>query len=146
LGVGVPDKVDNAGALYWTGVALQKQGDHEGADRAWKKLIDEGGGRRLSKYYQALALEALGQEKEGTDRMRRLADSPAQGEMGAMNYYVAGLAELHRQRSDQANVYFQKALEINPLFWQAQVEVNRVRSPVHTTDEDSSKTSSRPSQ
>lgn len=37
------------------------------------------GGRRLSKYYQALALEALGQEKEATDRMRRLADGPAQG-------------------------------------------------------------------
>jgi tetratricopeptide (TPR) repeat protein len=145
LGVGPPDKLDNAGALYWTGVALQKQGDHDGADRAWKKLIDQGGGRRLSKYYQALALEALGQEKEGGDRMTQLADGPAQGETGAMNYYVAGLAELNRQRSNQANIYFQKALAMNPLFWQAQVEVNRMRSPARTTGEDSSATSGRAS-
>jgi hypothetical protein len=62
-----------------------------------------------------------------------------------MNYYVAGHAELHRQRSDQANTNFQKALAINPLFWQAQVEVNRMRLPVRATGEDSSETSGRAS-
>lgn len=52
-----------------------------------------------------------------------------------MNYYVAGLAELHRRRSDQAKVYFEKALETNPLFWQAQVEVNRMTLPLQTMDD-----------
>lgn len=128
LGVGMPDEVDDPAALYWTGVTLQKQGDQRGADRAWKKLVDQKNGRRLSQYYQALALEALGQQKEAMDKIGKLANAPTQGEIGAMNYYVAGLAELHRQRPDQARIYFHKALEVNPLFWRAQVEVNRMHS------------------
>jgi Flp pilus assembly protein TadD len=122
LGVGMPDKADDAAALYWSGMALQKEGDQQGANRAWKKLADQTGGRRLSQYYQALALEALGQENQATDRLTELAN----GSGGAMNSYVAGLAELHGKRLQQARADFQKALEINPLFWQAQVELNRM--------------------
>jgi tetratricopeptide (TPR) repeat protein len=122
LGVGMPDKADDAAALYWTGMVLQKQGDQQGANRAWKKLAGQTGGRRLSQYYRALALEALGQGDQATEKLMELTNAPT----GAMNYYVAGLVELHRQRAQQARADFQKALEINPLFWQAQVEVNRM--------------------
>jgi tetratricopeptide (TPR) repeat protein len=124
LGVGRPDKADDAAALYWSGVALQKQGNPQGANRSWKQLADQTGGRRLSQYYRALALEALGQTDQAADRLTELAN----GQGGAMNYYVAGLAELHRKRLQQARADFQKALEINQLFWQAQVELNRMSS------------------
>jgi tetratricopeptide (TPR) repeat protein len=124
LGVGMPDKTDDAAALYWSGAVLQKQGNLQDASRAWKKLADQTGGRRLSQYYQALALEALGQGNQATDKLTELTN----GSGGATNYYVAGLAELHRKRSQQARADFQKALEINPLFWQAQVELNRMSS------------------
>lgn len=124
LGVGMPDKADDAAALYWSGIVLQKQGDQQGANRAWKKLADQTGGRRLSQYYQALALEALGQATKATDRLTELAN----GSGGAMNSYVAGLAELYRKHLQQARADFQKALEINPAFWQAQVELNRMSS------------------
>jgi tetratricopeptide (TPR) repeat protein len=120
----MPDKTDDAAALYWSGAVLQKQGNLQDASRAWKKLADQTGGRRLSQYYQALALEALGQGNQAKDKLTELTN----GSGGATNYYVAGLAELHRKRSQQARADFQKALEINPLFWQAQVELNRMSS------------------
>lgn len=55
--------------------------------------------------------------------MTQLAEDPARGRTSAENYYVAGLAERHRERQQQANAYFQKALEINPSLWQAQIEL-----------------------
>jgi tetratricopeptide (TPR) repeat protein len=90
--------------------------------------VDQKNGRRLSQYHRALALEALGQQKEATDKVGELANAPTLGEIGAMNYYVAGLAELHRQRPDEARIYFHKALDVNPSFWRAQVEVTRMHS------------------
>lgn len=77
----------------------------------------------MSKYYDALALKGLGQDKEATDSMTQLAEDPARGRTSAENYYVAGLAERHRERRQQVNAYFQKALEINPSLWQAQIEL-----------------------
>ena len=123
LGIGKPDKPDDAAALYWLGEAMNEQGNREAADRNWKQLIEERSGEPLSQYYAALALEGLGRAKEAADSMTQLADVPARERTSAEGYYAAGLAERHRERRQQANAYFRKALEINPALWQAQMEL-----------------------
>jgi len=123
LGIGKPDRPNDAAALYWLGKAMYEQGNREAANREWKQLIDEGSGNELFTYYGALALEGLGQDKEAAASMTQLAEGPVHGRTGAENYYVAGLAERHRERGQQANAYFQKALEVDPSLWQAQIEL-----------------------
>jgi tetratricopeptide (TPR) repeat protein len=119
LGVGKPDKPNDAVAHYWLGEARSEQGDSEGARREWKALVDAPAGTDMSKYYAALALERLGRKAEATDRLIRLAEGPNQGREGAHNYYVAGIAERHMGRESEATKYLRKAIEINPSLWQA---------------------------
>lgn len=127
LGIGRPDKGDDGAVLYWLGVALHRQRDTQGAERAWNSVLDGGGGGDLSRYYAALALKADGHSEEAVERLRKLADGPLAGRTRATNYYVAGLAELELQHAARAREDFRKALEVNPLLWQAQIEMHRMR-------------------
>ena len=124
LGVGKRDKPRDADAIYWLGEAMKEQGNREGADREWKQIAGRVNGSEWSRYYAALALEGLGQNKEAADAMMaQLAAGPAPGQASAENYYVAGLAERHGKQEQQANAYFRKALEVEPSFWPAQMEL-----------------------
>lgn len=129
LGIGKPDRGNDGAAIYWLGLTLDKQGDAQGAERAWKVIEDERNESDLSKYYGSLALRADGHPDEAEEKMRQLADAPAAGRTGPMNYYVAGLADLARRRLPQAMEDFHKALEVNPQFWQAQIELERMENP-----------------
>ena len=125
LGIGKPDKVNDWAALYWLGVASEKQGDVQGAERAWKTLLGEGAASDLSRFYKALAMKATGRDAAARETIQQLSDGPAAGRTSVMNYYVAGLAEVEKQDPAHAIEDFHKALEINPLSWQAQIELNR---------------------
>jgi tetratricopeptide (TPR) repeat protein len=125
LGVGKPEKPNDAAAHYWLGDARSEQGDTEGANREWKMLVDEAGGSDLSRYYAALALERLGQPSEALDRLTRLVEGPEHGRVGGHNYYVAGLAERHLGRESQATDYFRKAVAIDPSLWQAEGDFDK---------------------
>jgi tetratricopeptide (TPR) repeat protein len=127
LGIGRPDKGKDTAVLYWLGVALHKQGDTQGAERAWDSVLDEEGGGDLSRYYAALASKAAGHQEGAVERLRRLADGPLAGRTSSTDYYVAGLAELELQHAEHAREDFHKALEINPFFWQAQIEIRRMK-------------------
>jgi tetratricopeptide (TPR) repeat protein len=123
LGVAKPDKPNDAAARYWLAQAQYEQGDKEAAHREWQRLLDEASGNALSQYYGALALEGLGEAAEAKRQMTVLAEGPARGRTNANDYYVAGLAERQRQREPQAIADFEKALEINPFYWQAENEM-----------------------
>jgi tetratricopeptide (TPR) repeat protein len=124
LGIGKPDKPEDAAAHYWLGETFYQQGDKTGADREWRKLVNEPGEKRLSKFYEALAMEALGDADQAAQRLTALVQGAAGTQSGANNYYVAGLAERHLRREPQAIADFRKAVEINPTFWQAENEFN----------------------
>ena len=124
LGIGKPDKPDDTAAQYWLGETLFQKADNAGADREWRIIVDETAGRALSKYYRALALEALGDALQSTQQLTVLANGPAAGQIGANNYYIAGLAERHLRREPEAITDFRRALQINPSFWQAENEMS----------------------
>ena len=128
LGIGRPDKPNDESALYWLGYGLKEEGKIDEANRDWRKLLTESSDYGLSAYYRALALAALGQHGEAITGMKHLADGPAQGFTSAQSYYVAGLAELYQSRVQEANTDFQKALDLNPLLWQAQIQLRQSQS------------------
>ncbi|MHB1023940.1 MAG: DUF5107 domain-containing protein [Acidobacteriaceae bacterium] len=123
LGIGKPDEPNDAIGLYWLGIAMKKQGNDSGAALTWKRLVGEESESDIEKYYQALALERLGQKEVAKDRLIQLAEGPAKGRESAESYYVAGLAEMHKENKVQADMYFRKALAINPSLWLAQMEL-----------------------
>jgi tetratricopeptide (TPR) repeat protein len=125
LGVGKPDRPNDAAAQYWLGEARNDEGDSEGAKRKWEMLVDEEGRGDLSRYYGALALERLGRKSEAVSKLTELAEGPAHGRRGGHNYYVAGLAESHLGNGSQAAEYLHKALEVSPSLWQAEGDVDK---------------------
>ena len=125
LGVGMPDRPNDAAAQYWLGEARNEEGDSEGAKRKWEMVIDEQGRSDLSRYYGALALERLGRKEEAISKLTELAESPEHGRRGGHNYYVAGLAESHLGNGLQAADYLRKALEVSPSLWQAESNVDK---------------------
>jgi tetratricopeptide (TPR) repeat protein len=125
LGVGKPDRPNDAAVHYWRGEALSEQGDGAGAKREWKGIVDTVGGSDMSQYYAALALERLGKHAEATDSLDRLAGGPDAGRIGAHNYYVAALAAHRLGRESEATRDLQKAVEINPSLWQAEDDFDK---------------------
>ena len=131
LGVGKPDDADDAAGLYWLGTARKQIGDGAGADSTWKKALEQRGGGKIAAYYQSLALEQLGEKAQAGARLTQLAEAPHQpgskDEDSAESYYAAGMAEQHRGQSQQAAADLQKALSLDPSFWQAQLELAKLR-------------------
>jgi tetratricopeptide (TPR) repeat protein len=125
LGVGKPDKPSDEAALCWLGEALEGQGKTDPARTAWQQAAGDGKGKGVWQFYQALALERLGRSSEAVKTFAELAEAPAQGKTSASDYYLAGLAERHRVREEQAQSDFRRALELDPFLWQARIELAR---------------------
>jgi tetratricopeptide (TPR) repeat protein len=134
LGVGKPEHPQDEEALYWLGRALDAQGQKSEARSAWQQAADEmpaaedeteerGGGS--SSFYAALALDRLGRSEEASRILNSLAREVAAGRKSAYDYYVAGLVKNYRKQDGQAAADFRRALELNPGFWQARLELQR---------------------
>jgi len=52
-------------------------------------------------------------------------ESASKASPGAPAFYSVGLMEALRGRSDTAKQYFQRALEADPSFWPARIELER---------------------
>ncbi|MGC9292154.1 MAG: DUF5107 domain-containing protein [Acidobacteriaceae bacterium] len=124
LGFGKPSSPNDAAAQYWLGRVLKAQGDVGGAELHWKQAINQANGNILSKYYSALSMESLGEQKKADDMMVLLSEHLDKTKSSAEDYYVAGLVEIHRSHRQQASAYFKTALEKNPSLWLAQYELN----------------------
>ena len=135
LPVGKPQHPQDEEALYWLGRTLEAQGQKSAAQKAWQQAVDEmraaGGGAEgrggggASSFYAALALDHLGHSDEAARILDRLAGGVARGRKSAYNYYLAGLVKAYRKQDGQAKTYFHRALELNPGFWQARLELQR---------------------
>ena len=126
LGAGKPDRPANAQPLYWLGQALNAQGKAEPARASWREAAQEmAEGGADTRVYGAAALLRLGHEDEGR---RFLAEAVAGADRtgaGATELYAAGLAEQLAGREVRARQDFQRALEVNPSYWQARIELER---------------------
>ena len=134
LGVGKPEHPQDEEALYWLGRALEAQGKESAARNAWQQAATEiqaahdeaeERGDDSASFYTALALDRLGHADQAARILDGLAGGPADGHRSASDYYLAGLVENYRQRAGQAAAYFHRALELNPEFWQARLELQR---------------------
>jgi len=134
LGVGKPEHPQDQEALYWLGRALDAQGQKSQARSAWQQAADEmrpaeaeteesGGGP--SSFYGALALDRLGRSEEASRILDGLAKESTAGRKSAYDYYLAGLVKNYRKQDGQATADFRRALELNPGFWQARLELER---------------------
>ena len=120
IGVGEPYFQANAEALYRVGCALERAKDKAGARRAWQQAARE---RRPGSdalcYYQARALQKLGQRRQAADVLAGLLDwadkNLAQGRGDtAGNHYLAGLALKGLGERVKALRHFQAALAADP--------------------------------
>ena len=126
LGVGKPDKPHDEEALYWLGATLAARGSASDAQEAWKTAVEEGkaaGG--VPEVFAAGALTKLGQVEEGEKLLAAASAAANQPEASAYSLYGAGLAEQLRNHGSQAQKDFRRALELDPLLWEARFELTR---------------------
>lgn len=126
LGVGKPNEPHDEAALYWLGEALQAAGASDGARSAWEEAAK--GGKRIhgpAKAFQAAALMKLGRSDESEKIATSLLESASKASPGASAFYAVGLTEALRGRANVAKEYFQRALEADPSFWPARIELER---------------------
>ena len=85
----------------------------------------EGRGDGSSSFYAALSLDRLGHSAEASRILNALAGELATGRKSAYDYYLAGLVKNYRKQDGQAAEDFRRALDLNPGFWQARLELQR---------------------
>jgi tetratricopeptide (TPR) repeat protein len=125
LGVGKPNMPHDEQALYWLGEALEAAGNTEAARAAWQEAA--GGERKtgVSRVFQAAALRRLGQEADAEKILNELLEVREKEKASASRLYVAGLVERLRNREEPARESFRRALELDPAFWPARLELDR---------------------
>lgn len=129
LGTGAPTQPDTAEQMYWIGNALEAQGKTAEAKTAWKNSADQAKGKsNVSAVYSALAYRKLGQNDQAQQILQACIQSAAQPKPSAEDYFAAATAEQYSNHPDQARIYFQQALDLNPQFWQARIALKNLGS------------------
>jgi tetratricopeptide (TPR) repeat protein len=127
LGVGKPNEPHDEAAFYWLGEALQAAGKAETARAMWQEAVGDSENKRgVSRVFQAIALRRLGQTEEGEKILNELLEAVRE-KASAHDLYVAGLVERFRDREESARESFRRALEMDPTFWPARLELERNR-------------------
>jgi tetratricopeptide (TPR) repeat protein len=127
LGTGEPAQPETAEQMYWIGNALAAQGKSAEAKSAWQKAADQGTGKtNVAAVYSALAYQKLGQSEQAHQLLQACIQSAARPKPSAEDYFAAGTAEQYSNHADQARKYFQKALDVDPLFWQARIALKNL--------------------
>ncbi|HEX7361259.1 MAG TPA: DUF5107 domain-containing protein [Bryobacteraceae bacterium] len=125
LGVGKPDKPEQAQQLYALGVALNAGGKAAEAQSAWKRAAQTAyGANGIAAVYSALALDKLQRSAAAQQILERCIEGAKQPQAGAYDYFVAGLAERYRGNQENARSDFQRALDFDPRFWQARLALS----------------------
>lgn len=126
LGVGKPDKPHNAAAWYWLGECLAGQQKAGAAQEAWREAAEEGKtGREVEQLFRGLALRRLGQTDEAGKVLKGLTNA-ALANPSAEASYVVGLLGIVEKSPSEARSNLQRAVQLNPAFWQARLELEQL--------------------
>lgn len=133
-------------ANYWLGKAYQKKGDNKKAKEYFNAMANNtdaksgwgATGTALLPYYQALALQELGNKTEAEEIFRKLITQgndmlnrkyheasvdrsvnirESRKKSLAEGYFYIGLGNKGLGKNEEASINFKKALEINPAFF-----------------------------
>jgi len=130
LGIGKLNKPDDSQAYYWLGQAYKAEGNIKAAQNAWKIAVKEGIRERgvagysikgIPKLFAAIAQLQLGDTQSANKVFVGLTQLPTQRKATARELYVAGLAEHFLGHGPQARTLLHRALQGDPLFWQARL-------------------------
>ncbi|MGH9653645.1 MAG: DUF5107 domain-containing protein [Bryobacteraceae bacterium] len=125
LGVGKPAKPEQEEQLYALGVALKAGGKAAEAQTAWKRAAQTAkGANGIAAVYSALALDKLRRSAAAQQILERCIEGAKQPQASAYNYFVAGLAEHYRGNRENAKADFERALDLDPRFWQARLALS----------------------
>jgi tetratricopeptide (TPR) repeat protein len=119
LGTGEPSHPDLTEQYYWLGVALQAQGESTEAESSWKSAAADADGN--CPVHAALADKKLGRTQLSAELLGRCEKVAGQPGSTAADYMSAGIAEQITGHPELARSDFRKAINANPLFWQARV-------------------------
>ncbi|MCL5006362.1 MAG: DUF5107 domain-containing protein [Acidobacteria bacterium] len=134
LGVGKLAKPDDSEAYYWLGQAYRAAGNVSAAHKAWLTAVKEGSREQgiagynlegIPTLFAALAQSQLGDVEQANKVIAGLAQVPKQRKATARELYVAGLAEHFLGHEPEARALLHQALQVDPLFWQAQIALSR---------------------
>jgi tetratricopeptide (TPR) repeat protein len=129
LGIGKPEKPQESEQLYWLGTALKAQGKEVDAKAAWAKTVEESSSNQLmSLYYASLAENVLGRREDAQERIAQLERDLNKANPHASIYYYRGKIEVEKDHLARAQSLFQKALQMDPSYWPAEVALARERS------------------
>jgi tetratricopeptide (TPR) repeat protein len=117
LGTGAPSHPDVAEQNYWLGVAQQAQGDSAEAAVSWKRTAAEADGS--CPVHAALADMKLGRSQISAELLGKCEKVASQPGATAADYVSAGIAEEFTGHREEARHDFQRAIDVNPLYWQA---------------------------
>jgi len=117
MGTGEPAEPELAEPLYWLGVALELQGKSAEARKAWQSAA----GGASANVFRGEAYRKLGQSDVASQILARCIDKTRSADAVANDYFVAGIAERLSGHPERARRDYERALELDPLFWQARV-------------------------
>jgi tetratricopeptide (TPR) repeat protein len=124
--IGKPARPDDQEALYWLGEALQASGKTDGARAAWQQAVgDETPATGAARVFQALAMRRLGRSPDAESILASLAEGASKEMASSLDLYVAGVADRLQNREPEARDNFRRALDLDPFFWQARLELER---------------------
>jgi tetratricopeptide (TPR) repeat protein len=125
LGVGKPDMPEQSQQLYGLGLALAAEGKPAEAQTAWKRAAQNAkDANGIPAIYSALALKRVGKSAQAQQILEHCIEEARQPNVHASTYFVAGLAEHHLGNAENARRDFQRALQLDPSFWQARVALS----------------------
>lgn len=125
LGTGEPFHPDLAEQYYWLGTALAAQGKRTQAVSAWQRSAAyRENGTDTSAVFSALAERKLGKNGQAEQILARCEHAAALPDANANSLYSCGLAEQYTGQPEIAASHFHRALQIDPLLWQARVALN----------------------
>lgn len=129
LGAGKPDRPHDEEALYWLSEALEAQGKSAGARAARQQAVQSGRAEEgASRVFAAMALRRLGQNEEAEKILNDLVKIPGSGKSSPNVLYAAALAERARHNPAAAVRDLRGALEQDPSFWPARLELAKSES------------------
>lgn len=118
LGTGAPPHPDLAEQYYWLGVALQAQHMDKEAEASWKTATAQPGDCPV---YAALAYKKLGEVQQSANLLDQCEKTAGHPGASAAEYLRAGVAQQLTGDPELARSDFQKAITMDPLFWEARV-------------------------
>ena len=129
LGTGESALPETAEQDYWLGVALKAQGKTTEAISAWQSAAAQGKDiTDVSAVFSALASKELGKDEQARQMLEQCIQASKGPDADANNYFVAGVAEHYKGNVELARKDFDKALQLDPLLWQARVALNMTGS------------------